>query len=300
MIHFTKPVSIRIDSLTAYNKFHTTVDVMRLDLIDPVVSGNKWFKLKEYLKEASKLSKTALLTFGGAFSNHIVATAAACASYGFKSIGIIRGDRPAELSHTLQDAERFGMQLYFTSREAYKRKEIPDEVFTMISENELYFVNEGGYGIKGMEGAKDILSFVQEQTYTHILAAVGTGTMLAGLTAASGDQLQVIGISVLRNNFSLQKEVEQLLPQGKNHHFSILHDYHFGGYAKHKPELLQFMNTWYRETGIPSDFVYTGKLFYALNDLLQTNYFSPGSQVLAIHSGGLQGNRSLPKGTLIF
>jgi 1-aminocyclopropane-1-carboxylate deaminase len=300
MMDFTEPVSIRVDSLTSYNKFHTTVDVLRLDRIDPVVSGNKWFKLKEYLKEASGLGKTTILTFGGAFSNHIVATAAACAKYGFKSIGIIRGERPVELSHTLRDAQGFGMQLHFTSREAYRRKDIPAEALAIVPENEMYLVNEGGYGNKGMEGAKDILSFCDIEQYTHIMAAVGTGTMLAGLTEAAGDQQQVIGISVMKNNFSLQHEVEQLLPPAKHQQFTILHDYHFGGYAKHTPELLQFMNSWYTDTLIPSDFVYTAKVFYALNDMVQKNYFPQGSRVLVIHSGGLQGNRSLPKGTLIF
>lgn len=300
MMNFTEPVSIRVDSLTSYNKFHTTVDVLRLDLIDPVVSGNKWFKLKEYLKEASHLRKTAILTFGGAYSNHIVATAAACTSYGFRSVGIIRGERPVELSNTLQDAQDYGMQLYFISREAYKRKEIPEEIFKSVPGNELYIVNEGGYGCKGMEGAKDILSFCDSGHYTHIMAAAGTGTMLAGLTAAARDQQQVIGVSVLKNNFSLKHQVEQLLPPQKYRQFAILHDYHFGGYAKYKPELVQFMNSWYTDTLIPSDFVYTAKLFYALNDLIHKNYFPNGTRLLLIHSGGLQGNRSLAKGTLIF
>lgn len=284
----------RVDTVDAFLKFHTTVDVLRLDLIHPSISGNKWFKLKEYLKEAKELNKRSLLTFGGAFSNHIVATAAAANNSGFKSIGIIRGEKPAKLSDTLNDAVDFGMKLYFISREDYKKKIIPSDV----SLQDAYVINEGGYGKMGAEGAKEILNQVDLSNYDYILAAVGTGTTLAGLIEAANPVQNVIGISVMKNNFSLQQEVENLLSGRREFH--LFHDYHFGGYAKYNQELIDFMNEWHRATHIPSDFVYTGKLFFAINDLIRKNYFSPGSKLLVIHSGGLQGNRSLPKGTLIF
>ncbi|MGZ3849218.1 MAG: 1-aminocyclopropane-1-carboxylate deaminase/D-cysteine desulfhydrase [Flavisolibacter sp.] len=295
-IHFEKR---RIDPLPSLYKFHTRVDVMRLDLLHPVISGNKWYKLKEYLKEAKQQSKTTILTFGGAFSNHIVATAAAARLEGLKSIGIIRGERPSVLSPTLVEALHYGMELHFVSRADYRNKLIPQQMVNQHG-GTLYRINEGGYGVKGMEGASAILEKVKAQVYSHILVAVGTGTTLAGLTLACGLGQKVIGVSVLKNNFSLQQEIETLLPPGKERLFTLLHEYHFGGYAKYNQSLLRFMNDWYRENGIPSDFVYTGKLFFALDDLIRKSYFPPEARILVLHSGGLQGNRSLPKGSLIF
>jgi 1-aminocyclopropane-1-carboxylate deaminase len=300
MISFSPLQKCRIDPLDSFYKFRHTVDVLRLDLIHPVISGNKWFKLKEYLKDAQIQNKKVLVTFGGAFSNHVVATAAAGRLSGLKSIGIIRGERPPVLSETLIDAVSFGMDIFFISREDYKTKTLPQEILKQYSEEKLYLINEGGYGLKGMEGAKDILKEVNNTAYTHIIAAVGTGTMLAGLIAGSHSDQKVTGISVLKNNLSVQNEIEALLLKEKRHQFNLLHDYHFGGYAKHKAQLIQFMNDWFTQTSIPSDFVYTGKLFFALNDLIQKSYFLPEDRILVIHSGGLQGNRSLPKGTLIF
>jgi 1-aminocyclopropane-1-carboxylate deaminase len=288
-----KPV---VSPLNLPNKI--SASVLRLDMVHPVVSGNKWYKLKEYLKEAKEQGKTTIVTFGGAFSNHIVATAAACDLFGFKSVGIIRGERPIILSGTLQDAINYGMHLIFLSREEYKSKSIPEELFNEHPSDQLYFINEGGYGSLGMLGAASILNEIYTYEYTHFLAAVGTGTTLAGLLQASQNDQQVIGISVMKNNLSLDGAVERLAPNRQN--FRILHDYHFGGYAKRTPELLDFMNQWYHLTGIPSDFVYTGKLFFAFNKLISGNFFPPDSNILLIHSGGLQGNRSLPAGSLVF
>jgi 1-aminocyclopropane-1-carboxylate deaminase len=292
--------NIRVDPVHFLQKFHTTVDVLRLDLIHPVVSGNKWFKLKEYLKEAKSLNKKIILTFGGAYSNHIVATAATAKQNGFKSIGIIRGEKPAVFSHTLNDAMRFGMDLFFLSRTDYKNRLIPSQVFEQYSKEEVYIINEGGYGIKGVEGAKTILQLIDSSSYTHILDVVGTGTTIAGLVEASNIYQSVIGISSMKNNFSLERETEKFLSEKNKNRFKLIHDYHFGGYAKYTQKLIDFMNEWYRQTGIPSDFVYTGKLFFAVNDLLEKNYFPNNSKLLLMHSGGLQGNQSLPKGTLIF
>jgi 1-aminocyclopropane-1-carboxylate deaminase len=294
------PENVRIDPVHSLLKYHTTADVLRLDLIHPVISGNKWFKLKEYLKEAKALDKKIILTFGGAYSNHIVATAAASNQNGFKSIGIIRGEKPTTFSHTLQQAMEFGMQLFFISREEYKEKIIPPSIYDRYNQDEIYVINEGGYGHKGVEGTKNILKQVDATPYSHIVAAVGTGTTLAGLIEASDQHQKIIGLSILKNNFALQQEVENLISKENQHRFTIIHDYHFGGYAKHTKELIEFMNRWYHSTHIPSDFVYTGKLFFAVNDLIQKNYFTQQSKLLIIHSGGLQGNQSLPKGTLIF
>jgi len=279
-----------------YQQKAVTLQVLRLDLIHPIISGNKWFKLKEYLAEATLRRKNKLVTFGGAFSNHIVATAAAGHQKGFQTFGIVRGEQPAQLSHTLQQAMELGMQLHFTSREAYSRKEVPEEIAAL---DNAYLIAEGGYGPLGAWGASSILKLVNQQQFTHIVAAAGTGTMLAGLLMAANEAQTVVGISALKGYAPLADDVLKLIPNSKGK-LDVLHHYHFGGYAKKKEPLLQFMNDWFAQTGIPSDFVYTGKLFYAINDLIQNDYFPRGAQLLAIHSGGLQGNASLPKGTLIY
>jgi 1-aminocyclopropane-1-carboxylate deaminase len=273
-------------------------DVLRLDLIHPIISGNKWFKLKEYLTEAKQQNKTTIITFSGAFSNHIIATAAFCKEQGLKSTGIIRGEQPAKLSHTLQAAANCGMDLFFVEREKYKNKEIPAIVFEKYPD--AYIIKEGGYGIPGMKGAGSILDFANSNEYSHIITAVGTGTTLAGLVETSSDQQRVIGISSLKNNLELQNQINHLLSPANKNRFQLLHQFNFGGYAKYTVELIAFMNNWFSITGIPSDFVYTGKLFYAFNDLVADNFFPNGSKILLIHSGGLQGNNSLKKGTLIF
>lgn len=289
----------RVDSLPSHSLKQPgiTADVLRLDLVHSLISGNKWYKLKKYLQDARAKSKTTILTFGGAFSNHILATAAACKEYGLSCAGIIRGEKPAKLSQTLLDAAALGMDLIYVSREDYKLKKIPDLAYEKYPS--FYLIPEGGYGVLGMEGAKNILAPVTKK-YTHILAAVGTGTTLAGLIEASTANQQIIGISALKNYFDLPKEINLLLSSNNEDRFEILHDYSFAGYAKHNQQLLQFMNDWFRLTSIPSDFVYTGKLFYAFEYLCDKGFFPENSDILLIHSGGLQGNRSLPKGTLIF
>jgi 1-aminocyclopropane-1-carboxylate deaminase len=289
----------RIDSLNAYYDFRATVDVLRLDLMHPVISGNKWFKLRLYLKEAV-VQKKILLTFGGAYSNHIVATAAAARSAGLKSIGIIRGERPSSLSPTLEQALVFGMTLFFVPRSVYREKKIPSEVYALYSPPDLYEVPEGGYGEKGAQGAATILEENNSAAYSHIITAAGTGTTLAGLVLAARSTQKLTGISVLKNNFSLKNEINHLLPGEKKDIFDLVGDYHFGGYARHTPALIRFMNEFYQRSGISTDFVYTAKAFYGIFDLMQKGRFSSEDRLLLIHTGGLQGNRSLTKGTLIF
>jgi len=183
--------------------------------------------------------------------------------------------------------------LHFISREDYAEKKIP----ASLNNSQYYFINEGGYGENGAKGAATISEQFNHENYTHICCAVGTGTMMAGLCNATSQK--ITGISVMKNNLELEGSVRSLL-HDKTKAFDIIHDYHFGGYAKHKLALINFMNEFYRQTGIPSDFVYTGKLFYAIADLIQKGFFEKGSRLLLIHSGGLQGNISLGKGTLIF
>jgi 1-aminocyclopropane-1-carboxylate deaminase len=282
-------------SLPLFTSKKVDVDVLRLDRIDPVISGNKWFKLRFYLDDAIRLNKKTIITFGGAWSNHIIATAALSRAYDLQSIGIIRGEEPMGLSSTLQQARSMGMRLMFISREDYQEKRIPESLVT----DNCYVINEGGYGIKGAEGAATILEHCNENDYSHICCACGTGTMTAGLLIGSKETIKIIGLSVLKYNPAIKENINSLLPS-EHKGFTIIHDYHFGGYAKFKPELIRFMNEFYRQTSIPSDFVYIGKLFYAIHDLVATDHFPVGSRLLIIHSGGLQGNDSLNKGTLIF
>ncbi|MCC7401837.1 MAG: pyridoxal-phosphate dependent enzyme [Chitinophagaceae bacterium] len=270
------------------------VAILRLDKIHPVISGNKWFKLQYYLAEAQKLQKNTIVTFGGAWSNHIIATAAVCNKNSLNSIGIIRGEEPAKLSQTLKDAKEFGMQLFFISRKDYHDKKVPE----IPGRDDYYFIPEGGYGTKGAEGATTILNHCVKEHFSHVCCAVGTGTMMAGLLNSVSKAQGVTGISVMKNNFELEEKIRALLTN--EHSFRLNHEYHFGGYAKHDDKLIGFMNNWYTQTHIPSDIVYSGKLFFAVNDLIEKKYFAAGSSILVIHCGGLQGNSSLPKGKLIF
>lgn len=283
---------ITVDPVNFLTQNGVEVSVLRLDKIHPIISGNKWFKLKFYLQEAQQKGYNQIVSFGGAYSNHIVATAAACAALGFRSTGIIRGEEPKVYSPTLQTAQELGMKFLFVSREDYRQKRIPAEV-----NESAYIIPEGGYGVKGAEGAATIPYPLS--AFDTICCAVGTGTMIAGLANSKPASVKLHGFSVLKNNFSIQTEIQSLL---KDPSIAItLHpNFHGGGYAKYTPQLIQFMNDLYHHSGIPTDFVYTGKLFYGVYQLIEEGYFKAGSRLLLIHSGGLQGNLSLGKGTLIF
>lgn len=284
---------ITTDPVSSFFSKDIYVDVLRLDKIHPVISGNKWFKLRYYLETAKKENKKHIVTFGGAWSNHIIACAAVCYAEGFLCTGVIRGEEPAVYSKTLQEAKAYGMQLHFVSREEYKEKIIPENIY----KNDCYIIPEGGYGSIGAEGAATILNY-SNKNYTHYCCATGTGTMIAGIINGSNNET-IIGIPVLKNNYQAEENIQALL-KGPSKNWQLFHDYHFGGYAKYNKELLLFMNEVYRHTSIPTDFVYTGKLLYAIKDLVKKSLFPSQSRLLIIHSGGLQGNASLPTGSLVF
>lgn len=265
---------------------HLSLEILRLDEIHPVISGNKLFKLKYYLEDAVKNNCHTLQTFGGLYSNHIAATAYAAKCCNLKSIGIIKGQNLSQLTPTLQEAEKNGMTLRFFSTSDYQTFKRNQGVFDGI-----YTIPEGGHGVLGVKGASEILSF-SEKYHDYLVCAVGTGTMLAGLVNASLDHQHVLGISALKGAYSLESEMSGLLKANKNN-YHIHHDYHFGGFAKHPSTLLAFMNKVWMETQLPTDIVYTSKTLYAILDLAQKNYFKSGSQILMIHSGGLQGNCSI-------
>lgn len=276
--------------LPVVNKHGVTLSVLRLDKIHPVISGNKWFKLVCHLQEARRQQAEGLLTFGGAYSNHIIAVACAAAELGWKSTGIIRGEAPARLSHTLTEARAYGMQLVFSSREAYRAETGGFTAAAADKHPGYYVIPEGGSGPLGIQGCTEILDLTDKPAYSHILCAIGTATMFTGIGRSALPGQAVTGIPVLKGT------PEWEAPPGAR----IIPGYHFGGYARKTTALLDFMNFFFDNTGIPTDFVYTGKLLFATLDLIEKGYFAPGSRLLAVHSGGLQGNRSLPAGSLHF
>ena len=277
-------------------KLSVQLDVLRLDKIHPVVSGNKWFKLKYYLQQAADNEYNCIATFGGAFSNHILAAAYACNREGIKCTGFIRGERPQYYSDTLLEAQALNMQLEFVSRTAFADKQ------SVVQANPgMYFIPEGGYGKTGARGAAEIMQLVRGlSSYNYIVCATGTGTMLAGIANAALPNQQCIGISVLKNDLSRKNETLALVEEQAAGLIRIMHDYHFGGYAKYTPELIEFMNAQWQEHNLPLDFVYTAKALYGVYDMAAKNYFPSHSKILFVHSGGLQGNRSFKKGTLLF
>lgn len=279
-----------------------SADILRLDRLHPVISGNKWFKLKGYLLEAMHSPGRHVITFGGAYSNHLIATAYATRLHGLPSIGIVRGERPPVLSATLTAAAGCGMHLEFISRREYAEKQTPAFLRQLTDRFPgAYIIPEGGSGPIGIKGSEDILRMTDTSKYTHILCAVGTGATLLGLIRAAAPGQVVIGIPVLKgfDDWTAIDPHAFLTPEQKAGAY-ILPGYHFGGYARHPPQLLDFMNRWYRQTGVPSDIVYTGKLFFALWDSVSKDLFPEHSRLLVIHTGGLQGNLSIRPGILDF
>lgn len=275
MLQYT-PIIQKLSS-ELFSEKQVDVSVLRLDLIHPQISGNKWFKLKDNLEEAKRLGKDTILTFGGAFSNHIHATAVACKQAGFKCIGIIRGEKSSSTNYTLSDAMNNGMQLEFVSREQYNRKDDQSFIKELHSRfGDFYLVPEGGGNTFGMRGCEEILP--KENDFELIMCACGTGTTFRGISKSLKPFQKAIGISVLKGSGELNSL------EGVNS------DYHFGGYAKHTHELLEFKENFEAQTQIPLDYVYTAKLFFAANDLIKSNKIT-GKKTLLIHSGGLQGNR---------
>jgi len=286
----------------AFRENDLQVDVMRLDQIHPVVSGNKWFKLKYYLERAKHEEKNRLMSFGGAYSNHLIALAEASRLYGLSSAAFIRGEEPDTLSHTLQEARAMGMELRFLSRADYEEKKKSAFFFSDVApENSDLYIPEGGSGREGIQGAAEILSLIPTVSYAYICCAVGTGTTLAGLINSAGPEQKIIGVSVLKGTKGFEPmQAAWLSPSAVPDHIHMIHEDHFGGYAKTCRILFEFMNRIFSESGIPTDFVYTGKLFYSIVRLATENYFPAGSRILVLHSGGLQGNRSLAPGLLQF
>ena len=286
-----------IDPITSFSSSVVESSILRLDKLHPIVSGNKWFKLRYYIEDAIANKATTIASFGGPYSNHLVALAFAAKENNLKSIGYVRATKEDTLTPSLQEALAYGMQLEFMGRTHFQAIK-NDLLKANNKENAVYFIDEGGYGELGAKGAATILNEYCKD-YTTIIAAVGTGTMLAGLIQAAAPHQNIIGIPVLKNEKSIESEIKTLLKDSTKQ-FTLLHNFHQGGYAKTNPALIAFMNQLWETEKIPSDIVYTGKLLMAVEILLKENYFKAGTKLIVIHSGGLQGNRSLPFGTLLY
>lgn len=264
------------------------ISIKRLDLVHPHISGNKFFKLKYNLLAAQQQGCKKLLTFGGAYSNHIAATAYAAQLFRFESLGIIRGEELASkpLNSTLHTAQRFGMQLQFVTREAYRHKQSSAYLAQLQQDYpDYYVIPEGGTNALAIQGCTEILSDEDRQNYDLICCAVGTGGTITGLIEASHSQQHVLGFSVLKGDF-LSTEVKQLTPK---RNWQITDQYCCGGYAKTTPELLQFIQDFEQQYDIPLEQIYTGKMLLGLTDLIQQGAFPRDHRILVIHSGGLQG-----------
>ncbi|HTB99196.1 MAG TPA: pyridoxal-phosphate dependent enzyme [Ferruginibacter sp.] len=295
--------NIKVDRLQnqLLDQLSIELSVLRLDLIHPIISGNKLFKLFYFLQDAEKFAHKQIITFGGAYSNHLVATAYACKLVGLKSIGIIRGEKPVQLSHSLQNCIEYGMQLKFISRQSYDQKEEPGFQQSLLKEfGEAIIIPEGGYHSIGSKGAALIMDHIDE-TATHICCALGTATTVAGLLSAIKKDQIIIAVPVLKGLKDINERISFLMGDSKTvNTVQILDNYHFGGYAKYSSKLLSFMNNLYTEYQLPTDFVYTAKMFFAIFDSIHKHQFSKGSKIVCIHTGGLQGNLSLPVNSLIF
>lgn len=267
--------------------------ILREDLIHPEISGNKWRKLKYNILEAKEQNNDTILTFGGAYSNHIAATAAAGKYYGLKTVGVIRGEKTLPLNPTLSLAEKNGMTFKYVSREEYKNKN--SETFLAHLKNkfgDVYIVPEGGSNVLAVKGCSEILNDIEVE-FDVVSCAVGTGGTIAGIITST--QKEVIGFPALKGGDFLEEDISNLLeefsPNTSYKNWELINDYHFGGYAKVKPELIDFINEFYRKHNIQLDLIYTGKMLFGILDLLQNTERLDGKSIIAIHTGGLQGNK---------
>jgi 1-aminocyclopropane-1-carboxylate deaminase len=269
---------------------NTTVKlyIRREDLIHPFVSGNKFRKLKYNLIEAKKQNHNTLLTFGGAYSNHIAAVAFTGKENGFKTIGVIRGDElSSKISQnpTLKFCQDNGMEFVFVSREQYRLKSTEDFLCNLKNDfDDFYLIPEGGTNDFAVKGCEEILTN-EDESYNYICCAIGTGGTISGIINSSTSHQKVLGFPSLKGDF-IKKDIRKF---AKKENWDIISDYHFGGYGKVSEELIEFINDFYKKYSIPLDPIYTGKMVFGVIDLITKNYFPEESKILLIHTGGIQG-----------
>jgi len=271
-----------------------TVAMLRLDLLHPVISGNKWFKLKHNLAFAQQQGFKTIVTFGGAYSNHLVATAAAARHFGLAAVGIVRGMHSRDrLTPTLEQCQYYGMTLRFETIQNYRRKEDSAYVQQLhASYQQAFIIAEGGANDLGREGAGAIASFVPD-SYTHICVSLGSGTTFIGLGNALPPSQALIGFAPMKGGSYLQDETAKYINVLPGAVRTIFDRWHFGGFGKCDQQLIDFMNRFYVANDIPLDLVYTAKMMYGVQDLIAAGYFPPFANILCIHTGGLQGNTSI-------
>ena len=280
-------------SLPILRQRNIKLTVKRDDQLHPIVSGNKAFKLKYNLEAALQEQADTLVTFGGAYSNHLHATAYAAFQCGLKSVGVIRGEQVLPLNPTLRDCVNWGMTLHPVSRKHYLEKS--SNAF-LKQFRELYprafIIPEGGAGELGVRGAEEILAGITLEDFDYIVAACGTGTTLAGLIRASEGKAKVIGVPVLKNAMWMFDEVRRWLLKSKSgEQWDLWLDYHFGGYAKRTDTLSRFRRLIFEQMSLPLDEIYTAKAFFAVLDQIEHGFFEEGARILFCHTGGLQGMR---------
>lgn len=265
-----------------------TLEIKREDLLHPFVSGNKFRKLKYNILQAKAENQSVLLTFGGAFSNHIAAVAYAGKEQGFETIGVIRGDELRDKiseNPTLSFAQECGMRFEFVTREAYRHKTETAFIEQLQAQfGSFYLVPEGGTNDLAVKGCEEILTKL-DADFDFVCSAVGTGGTISGLINSALPHQKVLGFPALKGDF-LQNEIHKFV---SNKNWELITDYHFGGYGKVTTEFIEWVNWFYAQTGIPLDPIYTGKMVFGVMDLIQRNYFPPKSKILMIHTGGLQG-----------
>lgn len=265
-----------------------SISIKREDLLHPIISGNKFRKLKYNLKEAIKQKKSKLVTFGGAFSNHILAVAAAGKELGFETIGIIRGDELADKvqeNPTLFKAQKLGMKFKFVDREMYRNKnEIDFRRRLELEFQDFYLLPEGGTNELAIQGCEEILTDI-DNDFDFICCPVGTGGTISGIINCSKESQQVLGFSALCGDF-LKEDIRKFATKSN---WNLITDYDFGGYAKVSDELIRFMNDFYSKYNILLDPIYTGKMMFGVMDLIEKDFFPKNSRILVIHTGGLQG-----------
>ena len=263
--------------------------IKRIDKVHPFVSGNKWFKLKYNLIEAQNQGIETLLTFGGAYSSHIAATAFAIKERGFKSIGIIRGEEHLPLNPTLRFAKENGMKLQYVARSAYREKTTPEFLEQLKAQfGDFYLIPEGGSNELAIQGATEILD--ANDTHDFICCAVGTGGTIAGIINASTNKQTVIGFPAIKGFGVLESNVKSCVNSAN---YKFINNYVGDGYAKLSEALVNFINEFNIMHDIPLDAIYTGKMMMGILDLVAKDYFPIGSSILAIHTGGLQGNKGM-------
>jgi 1-aminocyclopropane-1-carboxylate deaminase len=268
----------------------------REDLIHPTINGNKWHKLKYNFSKAIEDGYKSILTYGGAYSNHIYATAAAGKIFSIKTIGIIRGEEHFPINPTLSFAKNNGMEIHYISRDQYRKRNEEKYIDELKDKfGNFYLIPEGGTNLLALKGASEIVADVREH-YDYICVPCGTGGTLAGIASVLKADTYVLGFSVLKGSEFLNADVEILLKKYSSKSFKnwkINHDYHFGGYAKANSELLVFIKKFENKNGFLLDPIYTAKMMYGIFDLMRKKYFKKNSKILAIHTGGLQGREGM-------